>query len=111
MPPQKRDFYEVLGVSREASQEEIKKAYRKLALKDHPDRNPGDKAAEDRFKEASAAYQIIGDAERNTIASATPRSNSKASAVSISAPASRISSATSSEISSAAAAVAPAGGR
>src|ERR1044071_2791883 len=64
MPPQKRDFYEVLGVSREASQEEIKKAYRKLALQFHPDRNPGDKAAEEKFKEASAAYQILGDPER-----------------------------------------------
>jgi molecular chaperone DnaJ len=64
MPAAKRDPYEVLGVGREASQEEIKKAYRKLALKYHPDRSPGDKAAEERFKEASAAYQIIGDAER-----------------------------------------------
>jgi molecular chaperone DnaJ len=64
MPAAKRDPYEVLGVGREASQEEIKKAYRKLALKHHPDRNPGDKVAEDRFKEASAAYQILGDPER-----------------------------------------------
>jgi molecular chaperone DnaJ len=64
MPAAKRDPYEVLGVGREASQEEIKKAYRKLALKYHPDRNPGDKAAEERFKEASAAYQILGDPER-----------------------------------------------
>ena len=64
MPAAKRDPYEVLGVGREASQEDVKKAYRKLALKHHPDRNPGDKAAEERFKEASAAYQIIGDAER-----------------------------------------------
>ena len=64
MPPPKRDFYEVLGVGRDAAQEDIKKAYRKLALKFHPDRNPGDKQSEDRFKEASAAYQILGDAER-----------------------------------------------
>jgi molecular chaperone DnaJ len=64
MPAAKRDPYEVLGVGREASQEEIKKAYRKLALKYHPDRNPGDKSAEERFKEASAAYQIVGDPER-----------------------------------------------
>src|SRR5437762_77668 len=64
MPPSKRDFYEVLGVGRDAAQEEIKKAYRQLALKCHPDRNPGDKEAEERFKEASAAYQIVGDPER-----------------------------------------------
>jgi len=64
MPPPKRDFYEVLGVGRDTSQEDIKKAYRKLALKYHPDRNPGDKEAEERFKEASAAYQILGDPER-----------------------------------------------
>lgn len=64
MPPPKRDFYEVLGVGREALQDEIKKAYRKLALKHHPDRNPGDKESEERFKEASAAYQILGDPER-----------------------------------------------
>ncbi len=64
MPPPKRDFYEVLGVGREASQDEIKKAYRKLALKHHPDRNPGDKESEERFKEASAAYQILGDPDR-----------------------------------------------
>jgi len=60
----KRDYYEVLGVSRSAGADEIKKAYRKIALKCHPDRNPGDKHAEERFKEASEAYQILGDAER-----------------------------------------------
>jgi molecular chaperone DnaJ len=64
MPASKRDFYEVLGVSRDASQEDVKKAYRKLALKFHPDRNPGDKQAEEKFKEASAAYQILGDPDR-----------------------------------------------
>lgn len=63
MPP-RRDFYEVLGVGREASPEDVKKAYRKLALKYHPDRNPDDKASEERFKEASAAYQILSDADR-----------------------------------------------
>src|SRR2546423_11187255 len=64
MPPPKRDFYEVLGVGRDAAQEDIKKAYRMLALTLHPDRNPVDKQSDDRFKEASAAYQILGDAER-----------------------------------------------
>jgi len=60
----KRDYYEVLGVQRSAGGEEIKKAYRKIALKCHPDRNPGDKAAEERFKEASEAYQVLCDADR-----------------------------------------------
>jgi len=60
----KRDYYEVLGVERTAGVEEIKKAYRKVALKCHPDRNPGDKQAEERFKEASEAYQVLCDPER-----------------------------------------------
>lgn len=57
----KRDYYEILGIPRNASQEDIKAAYRKLALKYHPDRNPGDKKAEDKFKEAAAAYEILSD--------------------------------------------------
>ncbi|MCF0237253.1 MAG: molecular chaperone DnaJ [Sphaerochaetaceae bacterium] len=58
---QKRDYYEVLGISKTASKEEIKKAYRKLAVANHPDKNPGDKAAEDRFKEATEAYEVLSD--------------------------------------------------
>lgn len=64
MADQKRDYYEVLGVAKDASQDEIKKAYRKLAMKYHPDRNPGDKEAADKFKEASEAYEILGNAEK-----------------------------------------------
>ena len=63
----KRDFYGVLGVSRQASADEIKKAYRKLAMKYHPDKNPGDKSAEDRFKEASEAYDVLGDAKKKQV--------------------------------------------
>ena len=62
----KKDYYEVLGVIKSASSEEIKKAYRKLALKHHPDRNKGDKAAESKFKEASEAYHVLSDKERRT---------------------------------------------
>src|SRR5262249_284114 len=60
----KRDYYDVLGVSRAASDEELKEGYRKLALRYHPDKNPGDREAEDHFKEISEAYQILCDAER-----------------------------------------------
>ena len=62
----KRDYYEVLGVIKSASPEEIKKAYRKLALKYHPDRNKGDKAAEAKFKEAGEAYHVLSNKERRT---------------------------------------------
>lgn len=64
--PTKRDYYEVLGVARNVSDDELKKAYRKLALQYHPDRNPGDKAAEEKFKEAAEAYAILSDPEKKT---------------------------------------------
>jgi molecular chaperone DnaJ len=60
----KRDFYEILGVSKSSSADEIKKAYRKVAMQFHPDRNPGDKAAEEKFKEAAEAYEILSDADK-----------------------------------------------
>jgi len=61
-----RDYYEVLGVSRDSDGETIKKAYRKLAMQFHPDKNPGDKAAEDKFKECSVAYEILSNSEKRT---------------------------------------------
>ena len=60
----KRDYYEVLGVNRDADEDAIKKAYRRLAMKHHPDRNPGDKGAEDKFKEAKEAYEILSDDQK-----------------------------------------------
>ncbi|AEB10179.1 molecular chaperone DnaJ [Desulfobacca acetoxidans] len=61
MPSYNKDYYQILGVSRDATEAEIKKSYRQLALKYHPDRNPGDKAAEEKFKEASEAYEVLHD--------------------------------------------------
>ena len=62
----KRDYYEVLGVNRDASEEDVKKAYRKLAMKHHPDRNPDNPKAEERFKEAKEAYEILSDAHKRS---------------------------------------------
>jgi len=59
-----KDFYDILGVKKDASKEDIKKAYRRMALKYHPDKNPGDKSAEEKFKDASEAYEVLSDPEK-----------------------------------------------
>ena len=66
MAENKRDYYEVLGVDKSASADDIKKAYRKMAMKYHPDRNPGDKAAEEKFKEVGEAYEVLSDADKRS---------------------------------------------
>ena len=63
----KRDYYDILGVNKSSSKEEIKKAYRTTAFKYHPDKNPGDKAAEEKFKEASEAYGVLSDSQKKLI--------------------------------------------
>ena len=63
----KRDYYDVLGIAKSASKDEIKKAYRKLALKFHPDKTKGDKTSEEKFKEASEAYHVLSDEKENQI--------------------------------------------
>ena len=67
MSSQKRDYYEVLGVSRTADDAELKKAYRRMAMEFHPDRRPGDKEAEEKFKEAAEAYAVLSDAEKRSL--------------------------------------------
>src|SRR5476651_1255654 len=66
MATTKRDYYAVLGVERQATPEEVKKAYRKLAVKHHPDKNPDDKSAEDKFKELGEAYEVLSDTEKRS---------------------------------------------
>ena len=64
---EKRDYYEVLGVAKNATDDEIKKAYRKKAIQYHPDKNPGDKQAEEKFKEAAEAYEVLSDPKKRQI--------------------------------------------
>ena len=61
---QKRDYYDILGVSKSSSEEEIKKAYRKMAIKYHPDKNPDNKEAEEKFKEAAEAYEVLSNGQK-----------------------------------------------
>ena len=63
----KRDYYEILGIHKTASDEEIKKNYRKTAMQCHPDKNPGNKKAEERFKEAAEAYEVLSDKQKREI--------------------------------------------
>ena len=64
-----KNYYDILGISKNASQDEIKKAYRKLAMQYHPDKNPGDKAAEEKFKQISEAYEILKDDKKRAMLS------------------------------------------
>ena len=63
----KRDYYDVLGVSKNADNKEIKKAYRKIAIKFHPDKNPDNKQAEENFKEAAEAYEVLSNSEKDSV--------------------------------------------
>ena len=71
----KRDFYEILDVSKNASKEDIKKAYRKQALKYHPDKNPGDTSAEEKFKEAAEAYEVLSNDDKRHVPLGTLTTN------------------------------------
>ena len=74
----KRDYYEVLGVNRDAAEEDLKKAYRRLAMKWHPDRNPENPRAEEHFKEAKEAYEVLCDAQKRSAYDRHARQNSAA---------------------------------
>src|SRR5512139_833118 len=63
----KQDYYDILGVSKNATEDEIKKAYRQMALKYHPDRSPGDREAEEKFKEAAEAYEVLKDPQKRSL--------------------------------------------
>jgi DnaJ-class molecular chaperone len=119
---QKRDYYEVLGVDRKADDDTIKKAYRKLALENHPDRNPGNAEAEKRFKDAAEAYAVLSDAQKRqrydqfghagvdgarrvaARASQSPRTSSRRSATCSAAAAAASSSSSSAAVAAGAAA-------
>ena len=64
---QRRDYYEVLGVAKDADLKTIKSSYRKLAMQHHPDRNPGDPSAEEKFKEAAEAYEVLSDTQKRSL--------------------------------------------
>ena len=82
----KRDYYEVLGVTRTATEQEIKSAYRRLAMSYHPDKNPGDTAAEEKFKEAAEAYAVLADAEQRSAMTALATREFQVAPVSWGAP-------------------------